>query len=111
MNTAWFTETVAWLPGTLLGVTCGVFGSFAGCVLSSKEKSEKWRAVVTQVYWTLITCSAVLLVLGCVALVVHQPYGVWYALLLPGVIGIVSLGSCGFVLKPPSPRSSSRNFK
>jgi hypothetical protein len=106
MTTAWFAETIAWLPGTLFGVVGGVFGACVGCVLPFEEKRRKWLKWVKRTYWALVFCSAGFLVLGVVALVAHQPYSVWYALALPGSIGVVTLGLGFSLLKlRPSPTS------
>jgi hypothetical protein len=53
----------------------------------------KAKALVLGTLGVLLTASAICLILGIVALVQGQPYGVWYGLLLAGVIGVVVLGS------------------
>ncbi len=58
-----------------------------------------WRPVAKLNHWSLgslglmMTASVVCLTLGVLALLKHQPYGVWYGLMLPGFIGLVVLGS------------------
>jgi hypothetical protein len=41
---------------------------------------------------TVIAACVLLLVAGVIAWLSGQPYGVWYGLLLPGVIGTVIFG-------------------
>lgn len=41
----------------------------------------------------MLAASVICLILGVLALIYHQPYGVWYSLILPGLIGLVVLGS------------------
>ena len=78
----------AWLPGTLFGCTCGLFGALVG-ILAPRGKA---RRLVLGLGWLLFGIAAVFLVLGLVALKAGQPYGVWYGLILPGVQGTVLLG-------------------
>jgi hypothetical protein len=59
-------------------------------VLAPRGKA-KW--LVLGSLGVLLCCSAILLVLGITAVTSGQPYGVWYGLLLAGVIGLIVLGS------------------
>jgi hypothetical protein len=77
-----------WLPGTLLGVLGGLWGSLAG-VLAPQGKA---RFLVLGLGWLFLGMSLVLLAAGLTALASGQPYGVWYGLGLAGVIGTVVLG-------------------
>ncbi len=70
-----------WLPGTALGVLAGVWGSLAGLL------AQRWPSLVIASLWVWLLGSAALLVTAVVALTTGQPYGVWYGLLLPGVLG------------------------
>ena len=88
----WFDANLyAWIPGTLLGVLGGLWGSLLG-VLAPRGKA---KAFVLGSLGLLLCASVICLVLGIMALVSRQPYGVWYGLLLPGVMGLVVLGSLG----------------
>lgn len=78
----------AWLPGTLLGVFIGLWGSIAGAL----APQGKARPMVLGLGWLLFGMSLVLLATGVAALVNGQPYGVWYGLGLGGLIGTVVLG-------------------
>ncbi len=85
----WFdANSWAWLPGTLLGVSIGLWGSLAG-VLAPQGKA---RVIVLGLGWWLFGVSLVLLGAGLIALVNGQPYGVWYGLGMGGLIGTVVLG-------------------
>jgi hypothetical protein len=82
----WFDEIHwAWLPGTLLGVFGGLWGSLVG-VLAPQGKA---RPQVVGFGWFLLGLSLILLAAGMTALVSGQPYGVWYGLGLPGLLGLV----------------------
>jgi hypothetical protein len=89
MAEPWFdANSWAWLPGTLLGVSTGIWGSLAG-VLAPQGKA---RPLVLGLGEWLFAASLVLLAVGLTALVSGQPYGVWYGLCLAGLIGTVVLG-------------------
>ena len=78
----------AWLPGTVLGVSIGLWGSLAG-VLAPQGKA---RSLVLSLGWWLFGVSLVLVAAGLTALVSGQPYGIWYGLGLGGLIGMGVLG-------------------
>lgn len=86
MNDAWFNANqYAWIPGTLLGVLGGTFGGVVG----SLAPMGKGRRLVMAAWWLLVICCAGLLAAGTVAFVAKQPYGVWYGLALPGLLGLI----------------------
>ncbi len=85
MNELWFDPNhYAWIPGTLLGVLGGLWGSLAG-LLAPRGKA---KSLMLGSLGLMLTACAVCLMLGVIALLRHQPYGVWYALLFPGVLGL-----------------------
>ena len=89
MNAPWFDPNFyAWIPGTVFGVTAGLWGMSVG-LLAPRGRA---RGLVLGTAWLLVACSAVLLVAGLIAWHTGQPYGIWYGLALPGVIGLVVLG-------------------
>jgi hypothetical protein len=90
MNEPWFDPNYyAWIPGTLLGVLGGSWGAMVG----SLAPRGKAKGFVLGCLAVLLIASAGCLITGIVALISHQPYGVWYGLLLAGVLGVVLLGS------------------
>ena len=90
MNEPWFNPNLyAWIPGTALGVLGGLWGSLVG-VLAPRGKA---KSLVMGSLFLMIAACASCLALGILALVQHQPYGVWYGLTLPGIVGLVVLGS------------------
>ena len=87
----WFGEQYylyIWIPGTVLGCTAGLTGAMAGVF----APRGKLRGLVYALFALVIGASAFLLVAGIVARLVGQPYGVWYGLGLPGVIGLLVMG-------------------
>jgi hypothetical protein len=90
MSEPWFDPIYyAWIPGTLLGVLGGLWGSLLG-ILAPRGKG---KGLVLGSLGVFLCASAVSLALGILALVKGQPYGVWYGLFLPGVIGLLVFGS------------------
>ena len=85
MNEPWFDPNAyAWIPGTMLGVYGAVLGTLMG-VLGSRGKA---RGLVRGLHTAgLVACSALALA-GIAALLLGQPYGIWYGLGFPGVLGI-----------------------
>ena len=92
----WFNPGLA---GGLLGGGVGVLGAVYGCVVGVLAPRGKGRTFVMALHWATIALGAVFLVAGIGAAVAGQPYGVWYALLLPGVILVVLMGAFTPVIK------------
>jgi hypothetical protein len=89
MNAPWFdANTWAWLPGTLLGCLGGLWGALGGTL----APQGKARRLVIGYGLLLLAASTVSLACGLIALWAGQPYGVWYGLLLPGVLGVFVIG-------------------
>jgi len=89
MTEPWFDPNLyAWIPGTVLGVTGGILGSLGG-MLAPRGRA---RGLVLGLYGLVLCVTAVLLVAGLFALYAGQPYGVWYGLMLPGLLGTVLFG-------------------
>jgi multidrug transporter EmrE-like cation transporter len=89
MNAPWFDANMyAWIPGTLLGVLGGLWGSLCGMLIPR----GKGRALVIGSAALFLVVSVALLALAIYALTQGQPYGVWYGLGLPGLIGSILFG-------------------
>ena len=59
----------------------------------------KGRAFVMALHWSALALGAVFIVAGITAVVGGQPYGVWYALLLPGLLMVVLMGTMTPVIR------------
>ena len=93
MSDLWFDPARwSWLPGTVVGCSCGVWGAVAG-TLAPRGKA---RTLVLGLGSLLFGLSVVLLAAGLTALAMGQPYGVWYGLGLGGLVGT-------FVIPPVLP--------
>lgn len=108
MATPWFDPNVfAWLPGTALGVALGVWGGVVG-LLAPRARG---RRVVISVTWLLAAASVALLVAGLAGLAAGQPYGVWYGLLLPGLIGSTLTPGLLIALRPAYRSAEERRMQ
>ena len=88
MNQPWFDPNHwAWLPGSLLGCFGALWGTLGG-VLAPQGKA---RPLVLGLGVLLGGLSVLLLGTAMTALWAGQPYGVWYGLGLPGLIGTLVL--------------------
>lgn len=85
----WFDANhYAWIPGTMYGLAAALLGGLVG-VLAPRGRA---RNLVVRSWLALWLVAVAMLAAGVVALVVRQPWGVWYALLLPGVVGTLVVG-------------------
>ena len=86
MNTPWFNPNLfAWIPGTALGVLGGLWGSMCGTLVPM----GKARGFVIGSAAVLLAASIALLGIGIYALTQGQPYGIWYGLGFPGLMGTI----------------------
>jgi uncharacterized membrane protein len=89
MTQPWFDANLyAWMPGTLFGVAAGAMGALVGWLVPQ----GKARRAIIRAWAALWIFSIGMLVAGLVALGNGQPWGVWYGLLLPGIVGTLVLG-------------------
>jgi len=79
---SWWSPRQSGLIGGIGGSVIGCFGALIG-LLASKGKARNF--VLTSIKISIVV-GILLMIAGLVALVCKQPYAVWYALLLPGVI-------------------------
>ena len=81
-NSNWWSPERAGLIGGIGGGLIGCFGGLLGW-LASKGKGRNFVLATMKIF---IALGILLTLAGLVAVVSNQPYAVWYALLLPGVI-------------------------
>jgi hypothetical protein len=83
------TESSNWWSPQQIGLIGGIGGSVIGCfgallgLLASKGNARNFVLATMKIF---IALGILLTIAGFVAVVSSQPYAVWYALLLPGVI-------------------------
>jgi hypothetical protein len=79
---SWWSPQQIGLIGGIGGSVIGCFGALLG-LLASKGKARNFVLTTMKIF---IALGILLTIAGFVAVVSNQPYAVWYALLLPGVI-------------------------
>ncbi|MGO8751700.1 MAG: hypothetical protein ACLQNE_37640 [Thermoguttaceae bacterium] len=82
IRNAWWTEQTAGLIGGIGGSICGILGAMIG-ILGGIGKARRFVLTLTA---ALIVFGVACLVLGVIAWSLGQPYGVYYLLLLGGII-------------------------
>ncbi len=88
MAEPWFNPSYSWLPGTLLGVMAGIWGTMLG-LLGPRGQAKQ---LVVGLTIALLIGSVVLLMAAVVAYFAEQPYAIWYGLGLAGLIGCLVIG-------------------
>jgi uncharacterized membrane protein len=92
----WFDPNhYAWAPGTAYGVLAVLMGGLV-VWLAPRGRAKDF---VLRAWFTLWVVAVALLIVGIVALVSGQPWGVWYGLLLPGAIGTLVVGANSLVIR------------
>jgi hypothetical protein len=77
----------AW-AGAAIGVLGGLVGTLGG-VTGWLAPKGVGRRLIVPLWWTTIALGALLLVIGLAAVVLGQPYAIWYPLVLGG--GLIAL--------------------
>lgn len=96
MSAPWFDPmTFGWMPGTTLGVLGGRWGAAVG-VLAPQGRA---KGLVFAITAALLAASVLMLGLGVLGFFAGQPYGVWYALGLSGLIGLGVIGPNALVVR------------
>lgn len=86
MTEPWFNPNAyAWIPGTLVGVAGAIEGVLSG-VFASRGKC---KVLVMGVHLAILLCCGGLLAVGIAVWLTGQPYGIWYGLGFPGLLGLV----------------------
>lgn len=95
MMEPWFEPNqYAWIPGTVYGVLAALMAGVVAWLVPLGRS----RALILRAWFTLWGAGVALLAAGVVALINGQPWGVWYALLLPGAIGTLVVGANSLVI-------------
>ena len=94
MADPWFDPNTfgAWF-GAIAGGVGGTLGGCLGAAAGVLAPRGKGRSFILGAMYTFVLVGLVSLAVGVVALVMGQPYGIWYGPLLCGVIFVAVMGS------------------
>jgi hypothetical protein len=85
-------QTGAWWSDRIVGIVGGVGGALIGCLGALIEwlaARGKGQCFVVNAVRVMIGAGVVFALGGLAAVALRQPYGVWYAVLLLGVLLVV----------------------
>ena len=91
MNEPWMNPGII---GGILGSTIGILGALIGILGGSFVPKGKAIKLTLGVNTFAFVLSFILLVVGIIANLSGQPYGVWYGFGHTGILGTVLFGSC-----------------
>jgi hypothetical protein len=92
---AWFDPNqYAWIPGAAYGVLAGLMGGLVAWLVPRGRAKD----FILRAWSTLWALAVALLIVGLVALINGQPWGVWYGFLLPGAVGTLVVGANSYVI-------------
>ena len=95
MNEAWFNP--GWLG--ILGAIIGTFGALVGTLAGIFIPKGKAKKLVLGVNALAFAVGFISLVVGIIAYLSGQPYGIWYGFGLCGLLGTVLFGMFFFVFR------------
>jgi hypothetical protein len=93
MSEPWFDQNVfGAMVGAVGGGVGGSLGGLWGAMVGVFAPQGKARAVLIPIGWCLVATGILSLAFGLYALVVGQPFGIWYGPLLIGIVLTVVIG-------------------
>jgi len=95
VSNKWFTAPTAGIIGGVLGGLWGLYGALIGCVGGILLPRGKGRKLLKGMLIFGLVMGVLQLLAGIAALCFHQPYHVWYPLVLAGLI-IAIVSTCLF---------------
>ncbi|HVK08657.1 MAG TPA: hypothetical protein VM597_07755 [Gemmataceae bacterium] len=108
MTEPWFDPGPA---GGLIGAAVGLIGGLWGSLVGVLAPKGKAKGMVFGSYWMILAAGLGLLASGLYAAAAGQPWGVWYCLLLPGVITLLVVGPLGLVVRGRYRRAEWRKMQ
>lgn len=105
----WFDSQTAGLIGTIIGVGLGAgFGGIGGGVGGPLAGMGKAKGLVLGIFAAGLLIGLGLAITGVVALVMSQPYHVWFVFLMPGVAATLIFGFLLPVIRAQYARADQR---
>ncbi|MEO1008147.1 MAG: hypothetical protein AAFX79_06250 [Planctomycetota bacterium] len=89
----WFDEQTAGIVGAIIGVVLGAgFGGLGGGIGGPLAAAGRARTLVLGVFAAGILMGLGLAATGLLALVLEQPWHVWFVFLMPGITSTLIFG-------------------
>lgn len=93
-STEWFDSSTSGMIGAIVGSSIGVIvGGIGGPLAGTLAPRGKAKAFVIGFFIASLVIGVILTLIGIGALVMGQPYHVWFVFLLPGVLTASLTGS------------------
>jgi len=107
----WFTEQTAGMVGVAIGVGLGAgFGGIGGGLGGPLAAMGKAKGLVLGIFGLGLVIGVGLALTGLVALVMGQPWHVWFVFLLPGVTASLIFGCLLPVIRTQYARAEQRKM-
>ncbi len=85
----WWTDQQAGMIGGIAGSAVGILGGLIGTIAGIAAPRGRLKRLVLGTMFTMVVAGATALAVGLYALAIHQPYAVWYPLVLIGGISVL----------------------
>lgn len=107
----WFDSQTAGMVGAAIGVVLGAgFGGLGGGIGGPLAAAGKAKGLVMGVFALGLVLGLGLALTGLVALVLGQPWHVWFTLLAPGVVAALIFGLLLPVVRAQYARAEQRKL-
>ncbi len=107
----WWSQQTGILIGSLGGAGVGVIGGLYGSLVGVFAPRGRLRGPLLGFHLALIVCGAIALIAGIVAVLMGQPYHVFYPLLLGGGIDTLVMGALYPVVRLRYRQAESRRME
>ena len=90
--TPWFSDRTGIMIGAFGGAGVGLLGGAIGVAGSLLVPKGKGRGFVLGMLMTGMICGIICLLVGITALILGQPYAIWYPLVMLGAVPAAVMG-------------------
>ncbi|MEQ9096573.1 MAG: hypothetical protein ACIAS6_00735 [Phycisphaerales bacterium JB060] len=107
----WFSEQAAGMIGAAIGVGLGAgFGGLGGGIGGPLAAAGKARGLVLGIFGLGLVLGVGLMLTGLAALILGQPWYVWFVFLLPGLVASVIFGGLLPIIRAQYERAEQRKM-
>lgn len=108
---AWWTQQDAGLIGGVFGSLIGLLGGGLGILGGCFARKGELKSTTFGLMYLMLVISIASLITGIVAVLMKQPYHVWYPLVLVGFIGTAVGGSMFPTMRNVYRQAENRRFE